>query len=278
LLWKAISATAGGRVKTTWKYAAGSNSAWRAASHPARAWPWHFGPRILGAVPVAAGVAGVAHGAAVRAALDVAAQRRSPAQLDGAHHPPLDPAQVAVVGATTGVAVPAEHVRQLQIGRHALCANDDETRIFREFKLEGYGSDIPWLCPEFVTRRGFLALSERPQRRVFTAKDKLRILDALDRVAGVSGATGAILRREGVYSSSITEWRRQRAAGAYGALSPAPRGPKPVETNLLTADNAELMRENKRLKQRLERAEAVIEIQKKVAVLLNLPAPNDEKF
>jgi transposase-like protein len=121
-------------------------------------------------------------------------------------------------------------------------------------------------------------LSDRPRRRVFTAKDKLRILDALDRVAGVSGATGAILRREGVYSSSITEWRRQRAAGAYGALSPAPRGPKPVETNLLTADNAELMRENKRLKQRLERAEAVIEIQKKVAVLLNLPAPNDEKF
>jgi transposase-like protein len=120
-------------------------------------------------------------------------------------------------------------------------------------------------------------LPERPRRRVFTAKDKLRILDALDRVAGISGATGAILRREGVYSSSITEWRRQRAAGAYGALSPAARGPKPVETNPLTAENAQLMRENKRLKQRLDRAEAVIEIQKKVAVLLNLPAPNDEK-
>lgn len=120
-------------------------------------------------------------------------------------------------------------------------------------------------------------LSERPRRRVFTAKDKLRILDALDRVAGVSGGSGAILRREGVYSSSITEWRRQRAAGAYGALSPAARGPKPAEPNQLTAENAQLMRENKRLKQRLERAEAVIEIQKKVAVLLNLPAPNDEK-
>jgi hypothetical protein len=112
---------------------------------------------------------------------------------------------------------------------------------------------------------------------VFTAKDKLRILDALDRVAGVPGATGALLRREGIYSSSVSEWRRQRAAGAYGALSPAARGPKPAEPNLLTAENAQLMRENKRLKQRLERAEAVIEIQKKVAVLLNLPAPNDEK-
>jgi transposase len=120
-------------------------------------------------------------------------------------------------------------------------------------------------------------LSDRPQRRVFTAKDKLRILDALDRAAGVPGATGAILRREGVYSSSITEWRRQRAAGSYEALSPAPRGPKPAETNPLTAEIAQLMRENKRLKQRLERAEAVIEIQKKVAVLLNLAAPNDEK-
>jgi hypothetical protein len=112
---------------------------------------------------------------------------------------------------------------------------------------------------------------------VFTAKDKLRILDALDRVAGVSGATGSILRREGVSSSSITEWRRRRAAGTYGALSPAARGPKPVGTNPLTAENAQLMGENKRLKPRLDRAEAVIEIQKKVAVLLNLPGPNDEK-
>lgn len=120
-------------------------------------------------------------------------------------------------------------------------------------------------------------LSDRPRRRVFPAKEKLRILDALDRVAGVPGATGALLRREGVYSSSVSEWRRQRAAGAYEALSPAPRGPKPAEPNLLTAENAQLMRENKRLKQRLERAEAVIEIQKKVAVLLSLPAPNDEK-
>ncbi len=120
-------------------------------------------------------------------------------------------------------------------------------------------------------------LSDRPRRRVFPAKEKLRILDALDRVAGVPGATGALLRREGIYSSSVSEWRRQRAAGAYEALSPGPRGPKPAEPNLLTAENAQLMRENKRLKQRLERAEAVIEIQKKVAVLLSLPAPNDEK-
>jgi len=120
-------------------------------------------------------------------------------------------------------------------------------------------------------------LSERPRRRVFPAKEKLRILDALDRVAGVPGATGALLRREGVYSSSITEWRRQRAAGAYEALRPSARGPKPAEPNPLTAENAQLLRENKRLKQRLERADAVIEIQKKVAALLNLSAPNDEK-
>jgi transposase-like protein len=120
-------------------------------------------------------------------------------------------------------------------------------------------------------------LSDRPRRRVFPAKEKLRILDALDRVAGVPGATGALLRREGVYSSSVSDWGRQRAAGAYEALSPAARGPKPAEPNLLTAENAQLIRENKRLKQRLERAEAVIEIQKKVAILLNLPAPNDEK-
>jgi transposase-like protein len=61
-------------------------------------------------------------------------------------------------------------------------------------------------------------LSARPRRRTFTAKDKLRILADVDRAAGTS-ATGAILRREGLYSSTLSDWRRQRDAGALGALS-----------------------------------------------------------
>ena len=63
-------------------------------------------------------------------------------------------------------------------------------------------------------------LVDRPRRRSFTAKDKLRILGEVDRAAGVPGGIGAIIRREGIYSSALTDWRRQRDAGAFDALSP----------------------------------------------------------
>jgi transposase len=119
-------------------------------------------------------------------------------------------------------------------------------------------------------------LSVRPVRRKFTAREKLRILEEIDRAAGTVGAIGAILRREGLYSSAITDWRRQRAAGAYEGLSPVKRGPKPASAHPLSAEHAQLQRDYKRLQQRLERAEAVIEIQKKVAHLLGLPIESDE--
>ena len=107
-------------------------------------------------------------------------------------------------------------------------------------------------------------LLDRPRRRTFTAQDKLRILGEVDRAAGVPGAVGAIVRREGLYSSALSDWRRQRAAGAFEALSPAKRGPKTAEPNPLAAELARSRRENLRLKQRLERAEAIIELQKKL--------------
>ena len=94
--------------------------------------------------------------------------------------------------------------------------------------------------------------SDRPRRRTFTAKDKLRILALTDRAAD-TGGIGAILRREGVYSSTLCDWRRQRDAGASGALTPVKRGP----------NNADLTR-------RLARAETIIDVQKKVAALLGL--------
>ena len=71
-------------------------------------------------------------------------------------------------------------------------------------------------------------LSDRPRRRTFTAQDKLRILAETDRAAE-TGGIGAILRREGIYSSALTDWRRQRDAGAFGALAPARRGPKTAQ-------------------------------------------------
>ena len=119
-------------------------------------------------------------------------------------------------------------------------------------------------------------LSVPPRRRTFSAKEKLRILAELDSAAGIPGAIGAILRREGLYSSAITDWRRQREAGAYEGLSPVKRGPKAVPAHPLLAEHAQLQRDYKRLEQRLERAEAVIYIQKKVSLLLGLPIESDE--
>ncbi len=111
--------------------------------------------------------------------------------------------------------------------------------------------------------------SARPVRRTFTAKDKLRILGLTDQAAG-SGDIGAILRREGIYSSTLCDWRRQRDAGAYNALTPVRRGPKAAEVNPLAAEIALLQRRNADLTRRLARAETIIDVQKKVAALLGL--------
>jgi transposase-like protein len=117
--------------------------------------------------------------------------------------------------------------------------------------------------------------SARPRRRSFTVQDKLRILAETDRAAD-TGGIGAILRREGLYSSTLTDWRKQRDTGAYGALVPARRGRKTAKANPLTAELVLLQRDNARLTQRLTRAEAIIDLQKKVAELLGIPlAPND---
>ena len=120
-------------------------------------------------------------------------------------------------------------------------------------------------------------LTARPNRRIFTAQDKLRILADTDRAADIGGIA-AILRREGLYSSALTDWRRQRDAGAFGALTPARRGPKAAEANPLATEVAALQKDNTRLTLRLARAEAIIGIQKKVAELLGIPlAPSDDE-
>jgi len=118
-------------------------------------------------------------------------------------------------------------------------------------------------------------LSPRPRRRTFSAAAKLRILAETDRAAD-TGGIAAILRREGLYSSTLTDWRRQRDAGAFAALKPLRRGPKPVVAQP-AADLDQLRRENARLRQRLEHAEAIIEVQKKVAALLGMPMATTER-
>jgi len=120
-------------------------------------------------------------------------------------------------------------------------------------------------------------LPDRPRRRIFTVEEKLRVLAETDRAADTGGIS-AILRREGLYSSALTDWRRQRAAGVFDALTPARRGRKTTALNPLAAKMAELQRDHARLTQRLARAEAIIEVPKKVAELLGLPLAqnNDE--
>jgi transposase-like protein len=114
----------------------------------------------------------------------------------------------------------------------------------------------------------------RPKRRQHTAEYKLRILRELDECAG-KGEVGAVLRREGLYSSLISKWREQREQGSLNGLGGQRRGPK-VDPN--AAELARLQRENKRLKEKLERAELIIDVQKKVARLIGEtpPPPREE--
>ena len=105
----------------------------------------------------------------------------------------------------------------------------------------------------------------KPSRRTFTAAYKLRILEEVDRAE--AGEIGLILRREGLYSSLLTEWRRARKSGALTALSKK-RGRKPKERNPLDRRVRELERENARLREDLRKAEVVIDVQGKLAGLL----------
>ena len=113
-------------------------------------------------------------------------------------------------------------------------------------------------------------LSERPRRRTITTETKLRILAETD-AAAEAGGIGAILRREGLYSSTLSDWRRQRDSGAFGGLTSTKRGPKPAARNPLAVELAQAKRENARLARKLQHAEAIIDIQKKVAALLGIP-------
>jgi len=113
-------------------------------------------------------------------------------------------------------------------------------------------------------------LSARPRRRTFTAQEKLRILAETDRAAE-TGGIGAVLRREGIYSSALTDWRRLRDTGALGALTPAKRGPTAARANPLAAEVALLQRDVAHLTRSLARAEAIIAVQKKLADLLGIP-------
>ena len=107
----------------------------------------------------------------------------------------------------------------------------------------------------------------RPRRRTFTAQYKLRVLDELD--AAAPGSIGAILRREGLYSSRVSQWRVERRRGTLAALSKT-RGKKPMK-NPLADEVVRLRRALLKSQQQLAQAEVIIDVQKKVASLLGIP-------
>lgn len=110
---------------------------------------------------------------------------------------------------------------------------------------------------------------EKPVRRRFTAEYKRAILMEADRCS--AGEIGALLRREGLYSSHLTSWRRQREEGELEALSPKKRGRKAKPSSPLAKENERLRRANDALMRRLAQAELIIDVQKKIAGLLGIP-------
>ena len=113
----------------------------------------------------------------------------------------------------------------------------------------------------------------KAKRRKFSAEYKRRILDEADSCTE-PGQIGALLRREGLYSSHLTTWRRQRDRGLIQALSPKKRGRKRKDE--LEREVARLQRENARLQASLEQAEMIIDVQKKLSKLLGLETEENE--
>jgi transposase-like protein len=112
--------------------------------------------------------------------------------------------------------------------------------------------------------------TKRPPR---SAQERLRIVEEYESYPAGSPERGALLRREGIYSSAITKWRKLRRDSSLSALEPQRPGPKPAPRDPLQEELAQLRAENARLQARLTQAELIIDLQKKVAALLGASTP-----
>jgi transposase-like protein len=110
----------------------------------------------------------------------------------------------------------------------------------------------------------------KPRRRTYTAEYKRRILKEAD-ACTTPGAIGALLRREGLYSSHLVQWRRARARGELAGLTPRKRGRKSMPVDPRDRQITELERQLAEMRGRAERAEALVEAQKNLAALLGRP-------
>ena len=145
-------------------------------------------------------------------------------------------------------------------------------------------TEIPWMEPARGSRsmQSLPAqppdpeVPEKPIRRHFSAEYKLNILRQAE-ACREKGEVGALLRREGLYSSHLTSWRRQRDRGMLSALEPKRRGRKASARNPFRAETERLRKENERLQKRLKKAELIIDIQKKISQMLGIPLATSEK-
>jgi transposase len=135
------------------------------------------------------------------------------------------------------------------------------------------GAPVP--APALPVSRPDPEVVAKPQRRSYTAEYKLRILREAEAAAVTRGAVGALLRREGLYSSLLVTWRRERAQGMREALTPQKRGPK-SKRNPMAEEMQKLQRQNARLNEELRKAHIIIDVQKKVAALLGHPLPDED--
>jgi transposase-like protein len=130
-------------------------------------------------------------------------------------------------------------------------------------------ADAPTSAAPADPADGHAEVVPRARRRQFSKADKRRILLAAD-ACTQPGEIGALMRREGVYSSSLSTWRRQREAADLAALAPQKRGPKVDPGRADALHIAHLTRDNDKLRSELDKALLVIEVQKKVGALLAL--------
>ena len=121
------------------------------------------------------------------------------------------------------------------------------------------------------TTRSTSEIQPPGERQTRSAADKLRILQEYDAYPVGAPERGALLRREGIYTSHISKWRKQRDRAAVAGLSPQRRGPKPAPRHPLADEVERLQKENARLQARLSQAETIIAVQKKLARLLGEP-------
>ena len=119
-------------------------------------------------------------------------------------------------------------------------------------------------------------VSAKATRRRFTTAEKVRILKEADACAHEKGALTALLRREGLYSSHLTSWRRQRDAGQFGK-TPKKRGPVPVPPDPRDKQIAELERSLRRVQAERDRYERLCALQKKVSELFGIPLETEDE-